>query len=45
MLEVGEGIQIGPGILLGTGSEVINYLITEDNNNLTTETGLRFIEE
>ena len=47
MIEVGGGILIGPGIVLGQPGipGIIIDFITETNDYLTSETGLNFIEE
>ena len=47
MIEIQGGITIGPGISIGSTPVfvVIVDFITEDNNNLISETGLQFIEE
>jgi serine acetyltransferase len=47
MIEIGSGITIGPGIIIGNRAAiiVITDFITEDNNYLISETGDNFIEE
>jgi hypothetical protein len=47
MIEIGNGIQVGGGIIIGQVNAifVIVDFITEDNNNLISETGDQFIEE
>ena len=47
MIEVEGGITIGPGITLGNVPVfvVVNYFITEDSNQLTSQSGDDFIEE
>lgn len=47
MIEIQGGITIGNGIYIGDIPVVIpiNYFITEDSNNLISETGNNFIEE
>lgn len=47
MIEIGPGIEIGSGIRIGSYPVfvVINDFITENSNNLTSETGEQFIEE
>lgn len=47
MIEIGAGITIGGAVIIGDypAFTTYNYLITEDSNNLTTETGDDFIEE
>ena len=47
MIEIGGLITIGNGIYIGDIPIVIpiNYFITEDSNNLISETGDNFIEE
>ena len=47
MIIIGPGITIGPGIFIGQRAIVvpINDFITEDSNNLISETGDQFIEE
>jgi hypothetical protein len=47
MIEVGGGITIGPGIVLGQVPVFVTItdFITEDNNYLVSESGYNFIEE
>jgi serine acetyltransferase len=47
MIEIGAGITIGPGIVIGNRRAivVITDFITEDSNFLISETGENFIEE
>lgn len=47
MIEIGNGIDIGHGIRIGNypAIVVITDFITENNNNLISETGDQFIEE
>jgi hypothetical protein len=42
---IGPGWSIGPGVLIGGDSGIVIFLITEDNNQLITETGDSFVEE
>jgi hypothetical protein len=42
---IGSGITVGPGIIIGPTPVLPVFLITEDNNQLITETGDNFIEE
>lgn len=45
-IEIGGGIQIGPGILIGDYTELVPvFFITEDNNQLVTENDQQLIEE
>lgn len=47
-IEIGSGITIGPGIVIGDKAivAVINPFVTEDGlDNLISETGDQFIEE
>jgi hypothetical protein len=47
MIEIGPGIIIGLGIVIGNKAaiSVITDFITEDSNFLISETGDNFIEE
>jgi len=47
MIEIGAGITIGGAVIIGDvdAFTTYNYFITEDSNNLTTETGDQFVEE
>lgn len=47
MIEVGAGITIGPGIVLGQVPAIVTItdFITEDNFYLVSESGNNFIEE
>lgn len=47
MIQIGAGITIGPGIVIGNKAAivVINDFISEDSNFLISETGDNFIEE
>lgn len=47
MIEIGGGITIGNGITIGPVPVfvVITTFITEDNNDLVSETDQNFIEE
>lgn len=46
MIEIGEGIDIGQGVEMGTVSVFAADFVTEiAQDNLVTETGDQFIEE
>jgi hypothetical protein len=47
MIEIGAGITIGPGIILGDTPAfiVVYYFVTEDDQQLITENDLNLIEE
>lgn len=47
MIEIQGGITVGGGIIIGQVDAifVITDFVTEDNNNLISETGDQFIEE
>jgi hypothetical protein len=47
MIEIGAGITIGGGIIIGDTPAFFttNYFITEDGNQLSTEDGNKLIEE
>ena len=47
MIEIGAGISIGPGIVIGQVPAIVTItdFITEDSNYLISETGDNFIEE
>ena len=47
MIQIGGNIIIGPGINIGQfpAIVIINDFVTENNNNITTESGDQFIEE
>lgn len=47
MINIGAGITIGPGIVIGNTPAIIiiTDFITEDSNFLISETGENFIEE
>ena len=47
MIEIGQGIEIGPGIIIGDTPVFFTpvLFITEDNNFLVSELDQNFIEE
>jgi hypothetical protein len=45
MIEIQGGITIGPGITIGDVPALIADFVTQDNNNLISETGDQFVTE
>ena len=45
MIEIGGGITIGGQIVIGNVLITYNYFITEDGNNLVTQTDDPLVEE
>jgi hypothetical protein len=44
-IEVGPGITIGPGWIIGTGGAPPTLIVTQDNNSITTQSGDSLITE
>lgn len=44
-IEIGPGITIGSGIFIGNTIPEVNYIATQDNNLLVTQSGDNLITE
>ena len=45
MIEIGPGITVGAGIILGDIPVAIADFVTQDDNSLISETGDQFVTE